>query len=89
MSDMVEAGDRPLLILGTRTFAVEIADLAADIAGVRVAGFVENMEPERCRDTLQGLPVIWVDALAEMAQTHYAVCGRESRAAVCSVTARS
>jgi acetyltransferase EpsM len=75
MSDMMEARDRPLLILGTRTFAVEVADLAADIAGVRVAGFVENMEPERCRETLQALPVIWVDALAELARTHSAVCG--------------
>ena len=66
---------RPLLILGTRTFAVEIADLAGDIPGVRVAGFVENMDRERCRETLEGLPIFWVEALAELAQTHSAVCG--------------
>jgi acetyltransferase EpsM len=71
----VDPATRPLLILGTRTFAVEIADLAGDIPGVRVAGFVENMERDRCRETLEGLPIFWVDALAELAQTHAAVCG--------------
>jgi acetyltransferase EpsM len=70
----MDAAARPLLILGTRTFAVEIADLAGDIPGVRVAGFVENMDRDRCRETLEGLPIFWVEALAELAQTHAAVC---------------
>jgi acetyltransferase EpsM len=71
----MDAATRPLLILGTRVFAVEIADLAGDIPGVRVAGFVENMDRDRCRETLEGLPIFWVDALAELAQMHSAVCG--------------
>jgi acetyltransferase EpsM len=71
----MDAATRPLLILGARTFAVEIADLAGDIPGVRVAGFVENMDRNRCREKLEGLPIFWVDALAELAQTHSAVCG--------------
>ncbi len=66
---------RPLLILGTGTLAVDIADLAADIPGVRVAGFVENIERDRCRRKLEGLPVHWVDDLAELATSHCAVCG--------------
>ncbi len=71
----METAPRSLLILGTRTLAVDIADLAVDIPGVRVAGFVENMERARCRQKLEGLPVHWVDDLAELATSHCAVCG--------------
>ena len=64
----------PLLILGTRTFAVEVADLAATIPGVQVAGFVENMDPQRCRQPLEGLPVHWIDDVAALVGSHRAVC---------------
>jgi acetyltransferase EpsM len=64
----------PLLILGTRTFAVEVADLASE-SGFAVAGFVENMHPERCSETLEGLPIHWIEAVGELAETHRAVCG--------------
>lgn len=64
-----------LLILGTRTLAAEIADLASEVPGIQVAGFVENLEPERCREKLEGLPVYWIDELAELADSHHAVCG--------------
>jgi acetyltransferase EpsM len=63
-----------LLILGTRTFAEEVADLAAAIPGVQVAGFVENMDPERCRELLEGLPVYWIDEVAPLVESHRAVC---------------
>src|SRR6266849_7206786 len=66
---------RPLLILGTRTLAVEIADVAADIPGVQVAGFVENLNRERCQEKLEDLPILWVDDVASLAQSHRAVCG--------------
>src|SRR6266849_4442998 len=66
---------RPLLILGTRTLAVEIADVAADIPGVQVAGFVENLNRQRCQEKLEDLPVLWVDDVASLAQSHSAVCG--------------
>lgn len=71
----MDTAPRSLLILGTRTLAVDIADLAADIPGVRVAGFVENMERARCREKIEGLPVHWVDDLVELANSHCAVCG--------------
>jgi sugar O-acyltransferase (sialic acid O-acetyltransferase NeuD family) len=64
----------PLLICGTRTFAEEVADLAADMPGWEVAGFVENESRERCSETLNGLPIHWVDDLADMTDTHHAVC---------------
>ncbi|MCC6262357.1 MAG: acetyltransferase [Bryobacterales bacterium] len=64
----------PLLILGARRFALEVADIVSEIDGVHLAGFVENIDPERCREPLEGLPVHWVDELASMAKTHWAVC---------------
>jgi sugar O-acyltransferase (sialic acid O-acetyltransferase NeuD family) len=65
---------QPLLILGTRLLAVELADLLSEIPGFRLVGFVENMEKARCDEKLEGLPVFWVDDIAEMASTHRAVC---------------
>jgi acetyltransferase EpsM len=65
---------RSLLILGTRSFAAEVADLASDIAGVTLAGFVENLDRERAGTELEGLPVHWIDEVAGMAASHVAVC---------------
>ncbi len=64
----------PLLVLGTRTLAVEIADIASE-AGFRVAGFVENLERERCAETLEELPIHWIDELDGLADDHLVVCG--------------
>ena len=64
-----------LLILGTRTFAEEIADVASEVPGVQVAGFIENMDKSRCSLKIAGLPVFWIDKLAELAATHMVVCG--------------
>src|SRR5438270_9841483 len=71
----MEKRRRPLLILGTRTLAVEIADVASEIPGVEVVGFVENENRDRRHDTLEGLPIHWVDELASMKDTHAAVGG--------------
>lgn len=65
---------QPILILGTRTLAEEIADLISEIPGYEAAGFVENMDRGRC-GSLAGLPVYWVEDIADMAGTHLAVCG--------------
>lgn len=70
----MEHSVKPLLVLGARIFAVEVADLVSEIPGFRVAGFVENMERERCRETLEGLPILWVDDIAALADSHWAVC---------------
>jgi acetyltransferase EpsM len=65
---------RSLLIFGTRTFAVEVADMASDIQGVTVAGFVENMDAGRAGTRLEDLPVYWIDDIGALASTHVAVC---------------
>jgi sugar O-acyltransferase (sialic acid O-acetyltransferase NeuD family) len=65
---------RRILILGTRTFAEEVAEFISDIPGVEVEGFVENMDRSTCTSRKVGLPVIWVDDLPKYAATHEAVC---------------
>lgn len=62
-----------LLILGTRSFAPEIADVASDIPGVEVTGFVENMDRARCGEQLEGLPIHWIDDIQSMTSTHLVV----------------
>jgi acetyltransferase EpsM len=67
-------GESKLIILGTRTFAEEVADLVSDCEQYELAAFAENWERERCERALLGHPVIWVDDLAPLAATHQAVC---------------
>jgi len=75
MQTQEEINRRPLLILGTRELAPEVADVVSGIPGVRVAGYVENMDPARCAQSIGGLPVYWIDDVAEMAASHAATCG--------------
>lgn len=65
----------PLLILGTRTLAIEICDWAEDIPGVRVVGFVENLDRGNCDQPLEDRPVFWIDDLPDRAPRCYAVGG--------------
>ncbi len=64
----------PVLILGTRTLAVDVMDLIGEIPGYEVAGFVENMDRTTCASPLEGLPVHWIDDLPRFAATHVGVC---------------
>lgn len=66
---------RPLLILGTGTLAVEIADLVSEMPGWEVAGFVESLDRQGCQRLLEGLPVRWVDDIAGLAADHHAIGG--------------
>lgn len=63
-----------LIILGTRLFAEEVADLVGDGTEYELVGFGENWERERCSAPFLGLPVYWVDDLRPLAATHLAVC---------------
>jgi sugar O-acyltransferase (sialic acid O-acetyltransferase NeuD family) len=68
-------GDRrKLLILGTRTFAEEVADLVSECPEWELEAFVENWERERCTERLLGRPILWVDEVQPLADTHWAVC---------------
>jgi sugar O-acyltransferase (sialic acid O-acetyltransferase NeuD family) len=70
----MENQSRPLLILGTRTLAIEVADFVSEIPGYQLVGFVENMDPQVCGGKLENLPILWVEELAGLADTHWAVC---------------
>jgi acetyltransferase EpsM len=65
---------RKLIILGTRAFAEEVADLVSECDEYEVVAFAENWERARCAQPVLGRPVIWVDDLAPLAATHQAVC---------------
>jgi sugar O-acyltransferase (sialic acid O-acetyltransferase NeuD family) len=65
---------KPLLILGARNFALEVADLVSEIDEYEVVGFVENYDVVRCNNPLEGLPVYWVDQVRQFAATHWAAC---------------
>jgi sugar O-acyltransferase (sialic acid O-acetyltransferase NeuD family) len=64
-----------LLILGSTIFPEEVADLAEDCGTFAVAGFVENLDRERCRETLLGKPIHWVDDLDKIGAGHALLCG--------------
>lgn len=64
----------PLIILGARSFAREVADLLSDLPAFTLTGFVENLERDRCAEPIDGLPVFWVDALADLARTCRGIC---------------
>lgn len=51
-----------------------MADLASDLDQYQVEGFVASTPPYKSGDTLLGLPVYWVDELAQFAETHSAIC---------------
>ncbi len=65
---------RPLLILGAGAFAVEVADLISEIPTFELAGFVQSVDPTQRDKELEGLPVYWIEDLARLAETHWAIC---------------
>jgi sugar O-acyltransferase (sialic acid O-acetyltransferase NeuD family) len=66
--------DKPLVILGSRTYAEEVYDLTTDIPGCRVEAFIENWDRDRCAAMIDGLSILWIDRLGEFAATHEAIC---------------
>lgn len=69
-----DTGEQPVLILGTRTFAEDAADVISETPGLRVDGFVENLDRGRCAEPILGLPVYWVEDLPRFRDTHLALC---------------
>jgi sugar O-acyltransferase (sialic acid O-acetyltransferase NeuD family) len=63
-----------VLILGTHYFAPEVLDLAADVPGISIEGFVENLDRSRTESQLEGLPVHWIEDAATLASSHLALC---------------
>ncbi|MHB0997837.1 MAG: acetyltransferase [Armatimonadota bacterium] len=66
--------EKPIVLLGTHWLAEEMFDLITEIPECTVSAFIENMDPERCSLNIEGLPIIWVDDLKNMVNTHQAIC---------------
>ena len=73
-----EAKKQQLVILGAGPFAEEVADLISEIEAYDPVAFVEGLEPERCRQPLMGLPVIWIDDVGQLDSSYLAVCAAGS-----------
>ena len=65
----------PIFILGSGTFAEEVATVLSDIPDVRIAGLVESLDRTRCGANDAGRPIVWVEELKALAQTHRAIAG--------------
>lgn len=74
MTDPVHSAAVPLLICGTRSLAIEVADLASEIPPFIVEGFVENLDRSIAGIRIEELPVYWIDEVSSLARTHLAVC---------------
>jgi acetyltransferase EpsM len=65
---------QPVIVLGTYSFAEEVADLISECDRYELVAFAENWRRERCDRKLLGYPIIWVDDVAPLAATHQALC---------------
>ncbi len=65
---------QPLIILGTHAFAEEVADLIGDCGEYELTAFAENWDRNRCSSLLLGLPILWIEDLPSLVNTHMAVC---------------
>ena len=63
-----------LLLLPPSEYALEAADVLAEIPNVRVEGFVECLQRERCAELYEGLPIHWIDELQDLAACYQAAC---------------
>lgn len=75
---MSEAARR-LWILGCSGLALEIAEIAEQLGGYEVAGFVQDLWPERRGERLGGYPVYYLDEVRESCADHWAICGTGRR----------
>jgi sugar O-acyltransferase (sialic acid O-acetyltransferase NeuD family) len=64
-----------LLILGTGTFAMEVADLVSEIPSIKLSGFVVSLPPYEPGSKLLGKPIYWIDDLPGLDEEYRAVCG--------------
>lgn len=65
---------RKIVILGTSLGAEHLADLIGECPELELTAFAENWDRSRCERPLLGYPVLWIDDLPPLADTHLAVC---------------
>jgi sugar O-acyltransferase (sialic acid O-acetyltransferase NeuD family) len=65
---------KKLVILGAGGFAEDAFELASSVPGVVVEAFVEGLDKSRCRDTLRGLPIVWIEDVSSLGPEVRSVC---------------
>lgn len=73
---MTEPEKMPLIMLGSGDYVFTCFE-AIGLAGpspYELAGFSQNIDPNRVGEKYEGLPVYWVEELEALAATHEAMC---------------
>ncbi len=61
-----------IVILGTRSFSIELCSIIEEIDGHTVTGFVDNWDRDQMPSTLDGRPVYWIDDIGSLPHdTHF------------------
>jgi acetyltransferase EpsM len=69
---MIEPDAKPLLLLGSGAFAVEVADVVSALPEFCVRGLVNNL-PGPCPSDVDGWPVLHIEDLTSLAAGHWAL----------------
>lgn len=61
---------RPTLLLGATDYAAVFLDSFEDVPGLRITGFVQNLDPLESHREILGRPVLWSGSITAMRETH-------------------
>ena len=64
---------RKMLILGAGSFAQEVADISEQTGSYEIVAYVESRDRSKAGKMLGGLPIHWVDDIAQYSGTHCAI----------------
>jgi sugar O-acyltransferase (sialic acid O-acetyltransferase NeuD family) len=66
---------KKVIILGAGNFAEEVLDVAQESGFADIACFVEGIDRNQCGKKIAGIPVIWIDDVANFDNSHALLCG--------------
>lgn len=66
---------KKVIILGAGNFAEEVLDVAQESGLVDIACFVEGIDRNQCGKKIAGVPVVWIDDIANFDNSHVLFCG--------------
>ena len=63
-----------IAILGASVFAEEVADIVTQIENYELVGFIEGIDRAKCKETLLGLPILWIDDVGKLKNGLQGIC---------------
>lgn len=60
----MEKADR-LYIIGAGNFAEEVQYLVEQIGNLKIAAFVEGLDEDKCENSINGIPIKWIDDIEQ------------------------